>query len=499
MKQSRIFTLIVLLTLLMPMTIAGAQASSPLVVGTKVTCSSVEFELNAPGDSASYDLAWNFGDDIEYGEEAVSEFPYKIVHNYLAAGDYAWSLVVTSGATSERMSGTVTIDGLSVNLMSNPFPPLLDAEGDGSINFFVELDGGSSPYTYAWDLNGDGVLDEVGDAESPGTASFTYSEPGKVVVQVQVTDTCGRSATDTLPVLLNDAEGEGGEDGEDSCHPVAQKIADGVNEFFPDQAETLYTCDEIYDMFVGGLTGSQLGFGILNHAIKLAESIEDLTWEEIRDWHLDGTGWGFLAQLDRYADALEQVGVTDLLELVRGGDFEFADIRTALRYAVRFDSDFEDALARLADGASPGEIGQLYRTAQELGVDPETLDTYLAEGFRLSDIKHAAKSADQLGADWGDVLDAVEAGHSWGEIKQAYQLVDENMSVEEILAMGIKEYRKQSREQDQVTRQEEKGQRTAAQIASKSGVSEDAVWAIYKGSCNFDWGCVRKYYQKGKK
>jgi len=495
MKRTRITTCILVLTLLVPTTIAGAQDSSDLDVGTTVSCSNVEFVLKAPGDSAAYDLTWNFGDDIVIAEEGMGEFPYTIVHDYLAAGTYAWSLSVTDGTASKQTSGTVTIDGLSVTLMSDPFPPLLDAEGDGMVNFMAEVEGGKAPFTYTWDLNGDGVLDESGSPESPGTAKYTYTEAGKVIVQVEVVDGCALSATDTLPVLVGTTEDE---EGADECHPVAQKIADGVNQLFPDQAETLYTCEDIYDIFVGGLTESQVGFGVLNHAIKLAETVEDLTWEEIRDWHLDGTGWGLLVQLDRYADALSEVGIKDLLELVEGEEFEISDIRTALRYAVRYDTDFEDILARLAAGASPGEIGQLYRTAQELGVDPSVLDAYLAEGLRINDLKHAAKSADQLGIDWVDVLGAVEAGHSWGEIKQAYQLADENVSADEILAMGVKEYRKQAREESQTARQDEKNQRTASQIANKNGVSEDEVWGVYEGVCGLDWGCVRKYYQKTK-
>jgi hypothetical protein len=496
MTRARLFTYIALATLLVPTAAAGAQINSPLVVGTTVSCSSAEFVVDSPGDSPAYELTWNLGDDVLLVEEGISEFPHVLVHDYLAAGEYVWSVSVTDGAASEQTGGVVSIEGPSVNLTSEPFPPLLNAESDGLVTFLAEVEGGETPYSFAWDLNGDGVLDEPGDPDTPGAASYVYSEPGKVVVRVQVTDACGLSASATLPVLLNDPEED--EDGEGSCHPAAQKIADGINVLFPDQAETLYTCEEIYDIFVGGLTGSQLGFGILNHAIKLAESIEGLTWEEIRDWHLEGTGWGMLAQLDRYADVVDGIGIGDLLELVKSGDYEYADIRAALRYAVRFDTDFEDVLARLDTGASPGEIGQLYRTAQELGVDLSTLDAYLAEGVSLSDVRHAAKSADQLRVDWETLLDAYNAGNGWGDIKQAYKLANENMSADEILAMGIKEYRKQAREQDRTPRQDEKDQRTAAQIASKFGIGEDAVWALYKGTCNSDWGCVRKYYQKNK-
>ena len=497
--RTRITTCMLVLTLLAPTTIAGAQESSSidvLDVSTTVSCSKVEFALKAPGDSVAYDLTWNFGDDIEIVEEGVGAFPYTIIHDYLTAGTYTWSLSVTDGTASKQTGGTVTIEGLSVTLMSDPFPPLLDPEGDGVVNFKAQVEGGTAPFIYTWDLNGDGVLDESGNPELPGTARYTYTDAGKVIVQVKVVDYCDFSATDTLPVLLESAEDD--EEGANECHPVAQKIADGVNQLYPDQAETLYTCEDIYDIFVGGLTDSQVGFGILNHAIKLAESIEDLTWEEIRDWHLDGTGWGLLAQLDRYADELSEVGITDLLALVEGGEFDFSDIRTALRYAVRYDTDFGGVLTRLADGASPGEIGQLYRTAQELGVDPTELDAYLAEGVKLSDVKHAAKSAEQIGVDWFEILDAYGEGNGWGDIKQAYQLADENTSAEEILAMGVQEYRKLAREEEKTARQDEKNQRTASQIANKNGVSEDEVWSVYEGVCGLDWGCVRKYYQKKK-
>ena len=40
---------------------------------------------------------------------------------------------------------------------------LLQKIADGSVNFSVVVEGGGSPYTYTWDLNGDGVFDESGN------------------------------------------------------------------------------------------------------------------------------------------------------------------------------------------------------------------------------------------------------------------------------------------------------------------------------------------------
>jgi hypothetical protein len=72
------------------------------------------------------------------------------------------------------------------------------------------------------------------------------------------------------------------------------------------------------------------------------------------------------------------------------------------------------------------------------------------------------------------------------------------MSAEEILALGVKEYRKQAREEGRITRQETKNQRTAAQIANKYSVTEEEVMGVFMGVCESNWGCVRKLYQKKK-
>jgi hypothetical protein len=78
----------------------------------------------------------------------------------------------------------------------------------------------------------------------------------------------------------------------------------------------LYTCEDIFAIFQGSLTGNQLGFGRMWHAVKLAATLEDMTWEEILQWQLDGTGWGLLAQLDRFAETLGDIGPGELALLV---------------------------------------------------------------------------------------------------------------------------------------------------------------------------------------
>jgi hypothetical protein len=248
---------------------------------------------------------------------------------------------------------------------------------------------------------------------------------------------------------------------------------------------------------LGGLTGQQTGFGRLWHAYKLALTIEDLTWEQIRDWHLDGTGWGLLVQLNRFAEAVEDVGIGDLMHRVLGGENTVGQIRSAVRVVIRYEADFEDALARLADGLSPGKLGQLYRTAQELDLDPSDIDSYLEMGFDLQEMRHAAKLATQVGGDWAALIIAHSEGYSWGEIRKAYQLANDTTDVLVVLGIDVQEFRRQLRVQAQEERQLELNLRAAARYAAQYGVSEDTILTIFNETCNGeDWKCVRDYLRE---
>jgi hypothetical protein len=485
MKKWGVRTLIVLLLLGISTSVGFAQSGLVISVTAALSCDEAVFEVGVTGGSAPYTLTWDFGDGETLVEEGITDLPHFTNHAYLMQGDYGWTLTVVSGEQEGEASGTVSVDGPSVTLNSTPFPPLLYLDaGSASVEFSALVEGGSSPYSYEWDLDGDGTPD-------PGItgngATATYNAAGKYSASVTVTDACGMWASDSLPVVVTDAEAE-------ACHPTAQKIADAVNTLFPLQAETLYTCEDIFDMFSGGLTGSQVGFGNLWHPYQLALAMEELTWEEIRDWHLEGSGWGLLLQLDRFADALEEIGLVDLIARVQNGETTIGDIRAAVRAVTRYEADFEDALARMAAGASPGSLGQFYRLAQELGVSSDALDAYLAEGFSLSELGHAARSAERFGVEFGEVLAAVGAGHSWGEVGQAYRLADETVSAADILAIGVREYRQQLRDQARAERSADKDARTAAQIAERYGVPESDVWSVFEG-CGMDWSCVRAHFR----
>lgn len=491
-KKGIYFLSALLLLLVFPLPVS-AQGELTVAVSTSVSCDQVDFTIDIAGGAAPYNLLLEFGDEETYSASELTEAIVEVSHIYPAQGEYEWKITVQDGdGLSVEAEGIVSLDGPSVILSSDPFPPLLTIDsGEASIDFLAEVSGGSAPYTYQWDLDGDGSADSGLEGD---TASHTYTEGGDFKAAVTVTDSCGFTASDILTVVVVDPEGEP----EEACHPTAQKIADAVNSLFPDRAEQIYTCEDIFGIFDGSVFGYQVGFGRMWHAYQLTQTIDDLTWEDIRDWHLNYSGWGALVQLDRFADLLDTYGIQNLMDLVTSGENSLGDIRTAVRSVLRYEADFEDALQRINEGASPGELGQFYKLASGLEVDPSILDSYLADGMTLPELRHAANFAERVGADWSDIVDAKAFDNSWGEIGQAYRLADDGASAADILAMGLQEYRvmqredsRTEREEERTAREEERAQRTAKRLAEQFELQLGDVMALYNGQCEGSWGCVR--------
>jgi len=169
-----------------------------------------------------------------------------------------------------------------------------------------------------------------------------------------------------------------------------------------------------------------------------------------------------------------------------------------MRMALRYEANFDDALVRVSDGASKGELGQFYKLAQDLDIDPTQLDTYLGEDRSLSEVRHAAKLSDRIEADLGEILKAHTEGSGWGDINQAHRLADEGMDVASILDIGVNEYRKQLREEgrlEQLTERDERmtdrNERIVNQFVEKYGGSRDELMELYEGDCKGSWACVR--------
>ncbi len=510
MTGKKIFQSIIVLMLLLGAPIAAfAQDGLSITVSTSVSCDQVDFLLEFQGDLAPNTVTLTFGDSESFQNIELASGIIMVNHSYPSQGEYEWTLTVTDDdglVIVAEADGIVTIDGLSVSLGSVPMPPLLTIEsGEASIEFSASVTGGEEPYFYTWDLDEDGLPDA---GLSGAGAAYTYTAGGNYEATVSVTDsgTCGLSHTDTLTVVVVDPES----DPQDACHPTAQKIAEAVSIIFLDaRAEQTYTCEDIFNIFEGALTGNHTGFGRLWHAYQLTQTIDDLTWEEIRDWKLDGSSWGAITQLNRFADTLTNFGIRDLFDLVVNGDNTVGEIRTAARTAVRYEADFSDALLRLSEGAKAGELGQFYKLAAEMDVDPTMLDQYLEGGMSLSELSHAAKMSERVGADWEEVIAAKGSDHSWGDIGQAYKLADDGTSAADILALdgGVQEFRAEQRTVEKLAREEERIAREDARNASrKEGLDEKTadrlseqyeatlgeINALFEGICAGSWSCVRK-------
>jgi hypothetical protein len=466
---------------------AQAQTAGQVDVNIEIRCSQAAFRWAMLEGEGPFVLHWTFGDGESLDEAWDGGGPNSTPHAYPGSGEYAWRLEVadpTTQAAITEAAGSVRI-GPVVDLTSEPFPPLVNLQdGQATVNFVAQVGGGTPPYTYVWDLNGDGSAEPGVDGNA---AAHTYTRGAKTTAQVRVTDACGLTASDSLPVVSVDPA--------ITCHPVAQRIADAASLLFPAQAQTMYTCEEIYAWFTGPEGEPNLGFGRMWHAIQLAEVLPDLTWEEILQWQLDQSGWGPLLQIDRYASALTDVRTADWVRRVLSGEADPGDVRTALRTAVVEGVDPSDVLDRLAAGANPGELKQLYGTAEDLQVDPAELDDLLALGLNLADIRHADRLAERLGTDWITIATEHAAGASWGEI---LDLSGRQQDGAETQSQEQERNQEQNQEQEnrQPEAQAEHRQRTAERMAEKYDVPVGAILSTLDGACQGDWGCVMAQFRQ---
>jgi len=476
----------------------GLVITPTILVGE---CGDVQFSFTVTGVTEPYSLILYLGN----GKSISMEDGIATSYPYLFQGDYAWEVqVLDDDGLLGSYSDILTIEGPEVTLTSNPFPALLVAGGADSVLFTANVDGGSGTFTYEWDLDGDGSF-ETG--ETGITATGTYTEVKKYYPLVKVTDTdmCNYTTSDTMPVVVANLE--------DVCHPMAQKISDGVNLIFPDQSEDLYTCEDIYALFDNESEENNLGFGRMWKAYHLAESMDELTWEDILDWHLNESGWGTLLQLDRFADFMEDHDLPELMGLVMSEDFSLGDVRTAVRSVTRYEADFEDTLAMILEGANTGDINQAYKLAtdevsatdiMDMGIQTyrESLreedmaardllrdeDKVARESLREEDKaareekqtsrteETAEKLAEQFSAKSGDVMNLLngECEGNWGCVRKALR----------------------DQEQEMSEGYSDKDQQTALQIGSKYGFLEEEVLAYHKDYCGEDWACTRAYFRE---
>lgn len=174
----------------MPLTVKNIP---PLTVDLNAVTNSgiapmtTSFDATVRGGDGAYQYYWTFGDGASsmkmYGE-----------HTYTAAGTYTANLRVTD-AHGNIASGSTTVTvapALAISASSS----VTSGTSPLAISFTSTPSGGSGSYKYAWTF-GDGSTSTVKDP------SHTYEKAGTYNVKVTVTDSGGRTMTDTMTIKVD--------------------------------------------------------------------------------------------------------------------------------------------------------------------------------------------------------------------------------------------------------------------------------------------------------
>ncbi|MCI4334953.1 MAG: PKD domain-containing protein [Thermoplasmata archaeon] len=146
----------------------------------------VSFSATIGGGLPPYQLVWSFGD----GAHSSALHPS---HQYAAPGTYNATLgVVDALGVSNRSNLSIEVFGLP---MLAPTATPSAAVVPATIDFVAGATSGDLPYRYAWSF-GDGTSS---NASSP---SHTYVLPGRLTVNLTVTDGQGSQATASVLVTL---------------------------------------------------------------------------------------------------------------------------------------------------------------------------------------------------------------------------------------------------------------------------------------------------------
>jgi|GEM_PF-6999795 len=168
------------------------QSPSDPAPGATITFDAVDSTGGEPlAGSAPYTYAWTI-DGTPSGETGA-----VLTHSFSAAGRH--TVVLTIGdayGRSDQASDAFKVAApLVADFTTAPASPQLgeDVHFDPSTT-----SGGVPPYSYAWDLDGDGTLDPPGPNDAAPT--HAYATSGVYQVELRVTDSDGVSATVTKPV-----------------------------------------------------------------------------------------------------------------------------------------------------------------------------------------------------------------------------------------------------------------------------------------------------------
>lgn len=175
-----------------------SSGPAPLTVSFNASASS-----DPDGTIVRYEWDWE-GDgtyDLDNGSNPLAE------HTYAADGSYLATLRVTDNDGFFDVNNTPIMVGTVSN--TPPTPLLIATPSIGTAPLTVNLDASGSSDAegpiaqYAFDFDGDSVFDLV---TGTATVDHTFTTPGTFLVEVQVTDTGGLTASDYENVQVNSPE-----------------------------------------------------------------------------------------------------------------------------------------------------------------------------------------------------------------------------------------------------------------------------------------------------